>query len=94
LAVFVLDKPKKPLMPCCEGRARPLFPRGRAVVPARHPLTVRLKSRLGGNVWPVRVNIDHGSNTTGVVIIAEEDGKKPAKVLCLLELAGRRGRLG
>jgi hypothetical protein len=96
LAVFVLDKRKKPLMPCCERRARLLFPRGRMVVLARHPLTIRLKCRLGGDVCPVRVNIDPGSKTTGVVIIAEEDGNKPAKVLGLLGLAhrGRRGRLG
>jgi hypothetical protein len=94
LAVFVLDKRKKPLMPCCERRARLLFPRGRVV--ARHPLTIRLKGRHGRDVWPFRVNIDPGSETTGVVIIAEEDGNKPAKVLGLLGFAhrGRRGRLG
>jgi hypothetical protein len=32
LAVFVLDKRRKPLMPCSEKRARLLLTRGRAVV--------------------------------------------------------------
>jgi RRXRR protein len=81
LAVFVLDKRKKPLMPRFEKRAR-LFPtRGRAVVHHRHPLTTRLKGRLGGDLGPVRVRIDHGSKTTGIARITDADGNKPASSL-------------
>jgi hypothetical protein len=96
LSVFVLDKRKKPLMPCCEKRARLLLARGRAVVRPRHPLTIGLKDRVEGDVWPVRVNINPGGKTTGIALLTEEDGKEPAKALHLFELAhpGRRGRLG
>jgi hypothetical protein len=41
LAVFVLDKRKKPPMPCSEKRARLLLTRGRAVVHRRYPFTTR-----------------------------------------------------
>jgi 5-methylcytosine-specific restriction endonuclease McrA len=91
LAVFVLDKRKKPLMPGSGKRARLLLTRGRAVVHPRHRFTIRLKDRVGGDVGPVRVKIDPGSKTMGVALIANEDGNKPAKVLCLFELA-HRGR--
>jgi 5-methylcytosine-specific restriction endonuclease McrA len=57
----------------------------------RYPFTIRLKDRVGGDVQPVRVKIDPGSKTTGIAIITDEDGNKPAKVLCLFEL-GHRGR--
>jgi hypothetical protein len=78
LAVFVLDKRKKALMPCSEKRARLLLTRGRAVVHRRDPFTIRLRDRVGGGVQPVRVKIDPGSKTTGVAIIIEEDGNVPA----------------
>jgi RRXRR protein len=96
LAVFVLDKRKKPLMSCCEKRARLLLTHGRAVVRPRHPLTMGLKDRVEGDVWRVRVNVNPGGTPTGLAILTEEDGNKPAKALHLFELAhpGRRGRLG
>jgi hypothetical protein len=92
LIVFVLDKQRKqPLMPCSEKRARLLLTRGRAVVVRRYPFTIRLKDRVGGEVQPVRVKIDPGSKTTGIAVVTDEDGNKPAKVLCLFELS-HRGR--
>ena len=45
MPVLVLDKHKKPLMPCSEKRARLLLERGRAVVHRRTPFTIRLKDR-------------------------------------------------
>jgi hypothetical protein len=54
MAVFVLDRRKKPLMPCAEKRARLLLERGRAVVHRRYPFTIRLKDRVGGDVQPTR----------------------------------------
>jgi hypothetical protein len=42
MSVFVLDKRKKPLMPCSERRARLLLERGRAVVHRRYPFAIRL----------------------------------------------------
>ena len=44
--VHVLDKHKRPLMPCTEKRARLLLERGRAVVHKMAPFTIRLKDRL------------------------------------------------
>jgi RRXRR protein len=49
LAVFVLDRRKKPLMPCSEKRARLLLTRGRAVVHRRYPFTIRLKDLISFN---------------------------------------------
>ena len=89
--VFVLDKHKKPLMPCTPKRARQMLERGRAVVHKVYPFTIRLKDRVGGEVQPVRVKIDPGSKVSGIALTREEDGNKPAHVLCLIELA-HRGR--
>jgi hypothetical protein len=89
LSVFVLDQRKRPVMPCCEKRARLLLERVRAVVHRRYRFTIRLKDRIGGDVEPLRVKLDAGSRTTGVAVVADEDGNKPARVLCLFELAHR-----
>src|SRR5919198_772571 len=69
MAVFVVDKRKKPLMPCSEKRARLLLERRRAVVHRRHPFTIRLKDRVGGEVQPVRVKLDPGARATGVAVV-------------------------
>lgn len=71
MSVFVLDKNKKPLMPCSEKRARLLLERGRAVVVRMHPFTMRLKDRVGGVMQPVRVKLDPGSKVTGVALVRE-----------------------
>jgi hypothetical protein len=94
LAVFVLDKRKKPPIPYRQKRARPLLARGGVVVQPRHPMTIRLKDGVV-DLWPVRVKIDPGGKTTGIGSVTGVDGNKPAKVLCLFEPArrGRRRRL-
>jgi 5-methylcytosine-specific restriction endonuclease McrA len=75
MAVFVISKNKKPLMPCTEKRARLLLSRGRAVVHRLHPFTIRLKYRIGGELQPLRLKYDPGSKKTGVAIVREaEDG--------------------
>ena len=45
MAVFVLDRHKKPLMPCSEKRARKLLARGRARVHRLMPFSIRLVDR-------------------------------------------------
>jgi hypothetical protein len=55
LPAFVLDKREKPLLPCCQKRARLFLTPGRTVVRPRHPFTMRVKGRVG--VWSVRVKI-------------------------------------
>jgi RRXRR protein len=61
----VVDKRKKPLMPCRGKRARLLPEPGRAVVHQRCPFTIRIKDRVGGEAQAVRVNVDPGSKKTG-----------------------------
>lgn len=77
MAVFVLDKQKKPLMPCSEKRARLLLQRGRAVVVRLAPFTIRLKDRVGGETQPVRVKLDPGSKTTGIAVVREQETINP-----------------
>jgi len=73
MAVFVLDKCKKPLMPTSEKRARLLLQRGRAVVIKMYPFTIRLKDREGGEVQPIRIKIDPGSRATGIAVVKEKE---------------------
>src|SRR5437763_8278471 len=87
MSVFVVDKRKKPLMPCSERRARLLLERGRAVVHRRYPFTIRLKDRVGGAVQDVRLKVDPGARTTGIALVREaSDGQH---VLHLAEIAHR-----
>ncbi|WP_311944395.1 RNA-guided endonuclease IscB [Halomonas piscis] len=87
MAVFVLDKQKRPLMPCSEKRARLLRERGRAVVHKRYPFTIRLKDRVEGDTQPLRLGIDPGSKTTGLALVRED--AEDRHVLCLFELVHR-----
>jgi len=72
--VFVLDKKKRPLMPCTEKRARLLLKRGRAVIHRLHPFTIRLKDRLleESALQPVGLKFDPGSKVTGVAVVRRE----------------------
>lgn len=72
--VFVLDRRKRPLMPCSEKRARLLLQRGRAVVHRLHPFTIRLKDRLleESRLQPVGLKLDPGSKVTGVAVVRRE----------------------
>jgi 5-methylcytosine-specific restriction endonuclease McrA len=87
--VFVLDRNKKPLMPCSEKRARLLLERGRARVHRLHPFTIRLVDRKveDSAVQPVRLKVDPGSKTTGIALVREKGGEQ--HVLWLGELAHR-----
>jgi 5-methylcytosine-specific restriction endonuclease McrA len=99
MAVFVLDKRKKPLMPCSEKRARILLERGRARVHRMVPFTIRLVDRLQENsvLQDVRIGIDPGSKTTGIALtreketVEEDTGEiiRTRIVLMLLELKHR-----
>lgn len=96
MSVFVLDKHKKPLMPCTEKRARLLLTRKHAVVHRMVPFTIRLKNRTVENskIQPLRIKLDPGSKTTGMAILREElEGKKgnQATVIWLGELNHKSG---
>ena len=74
MSVFVLDRRKRPLMPCSERRARLLLHRKRAVVHRVWPFTIRLKdrSREASQVQPVALKLDPGSKTTGMALVRVE----------------------
>ena len=73
--VFVLDKHKKPLMPCTPKKARLLLSRGRAVVHRRYPFIIRLKDRRIEElvVQPLVLKIDPGSKTSGMAVARVEE---------------------
>lgn len=99
MSVFVLDKRKKPLMPCSEKRARLLLLRGRARVHHMCPFTIRLTDRVmeQSSVQPVRIKLDPGSKITGIALARESETVSPAtgeirreaSVLSLMELQHR-----
>ncbi|MGB0386207.1 MAG: RNA-guided endonuclease IscB [Ardenticatenaceae bacterium] len=70
--VFVLDKNKKPLMPCRPARARRLLSRGRAAVYRLNPFTIIIKDRTSETcvLQKVSVKFDPGSRTTGLALVA------------------------
>ena len=99
MAVFVLDKRGKPLMPCTEKRARLLLARGRARVHRVLPMVVRLVDREAGDCQqqPLRIKLDPGSKTTGMALVRTHETIDPATgevqrtefVLNLFELVHR-----
>ncbi|MDQ3060156.1 MAG: RNA-guided endonuclease IscB [Pseudomonadota bacterium] len=90
MAVFVLDRSGRPLMPCTEKRARLLLERGRARVHKVMPFTIRLVDRLAQDsaFQALRVKLDPGSKTTGIALVREAEGGAVA-VLNLFELMHR-----
>jgi 5-methylcytosine-specific restriction endonuclease McrA len=97
---MVLDKSKRPLMPCTPKRARKLLAAGRARVHRLFPFCIRLVDRSikQSIVQPLRLSLDPGSKTTGLAIsrVAEhtdDDGvvEPVLHIAYLLDLA-HRGR--
>ena len=101
MAVFVLDKHQKPLMPCSEKRARKLLDRGRARVHRLMPFSIRLVDRCVNDsvLQPLKIKLDPGSKTTGMALVRESETvdeetgevRTTVHVLSLFELC-HRGR--
>lgn len=100
MSVFVLDKRKRPLMPCSEKRARKLLESGRARVHKAYPFAIRLIDRLKEEsvLQPMRLSLDPGSKTTGLAlcrmqtVVEQETGEITAPVMhisFLMELVHR-----
>lgn len=91
MAVFVLDRRGRPLMPCTEKRARLMLERQRARVHRVMPFVIRLTDRLReeSTLQPVRIKIEPGSKITGLALVRED--RKVTTVLNLFELV-HRGR--
>ena len=101
MAVFVLDRQGKALMPCSEKRARLLLERGRARIHRLVPFVIRLVDRQQASctLQPLRIKLDPGSKTTGLALVhdietvdtATGEVCREAAVLNLFELL-LRGR--
>ena len=92
MKVFVLDRHKKPLMPCTPRRARKLMESGRARVHKRFPFTIRLTDRTleESAVQDVELRIDPGSRHTGFAVVRkDEDGEDHVLHLSQLEHRGQ-----
>jgi 5-methylcytosine-specific restriction endonuclease McrA len=102
MAVFVLDRRRKPLMPCSERRARVLLDRDRARVHRVQPFTIRLVDRCQEDsvLQKVAVKLDPGSKVTGIAVVRESEppdavageGRKEV-VLRLIELEHRGAQI-
>ena len=103
MTVFVLDRYKKPLMPCSEKRARLLLTRGRARVHRLIPFTIRLIDRAvaQSELQPLELKIDPGSKTSGLALVRNSDTVNAetgeitatAHVLSLFELIHRGAQI-
>ena len=101
MAVLVLDKTGKALMPCSEKRARLLLARGRARVHRIAPFVIRLTDRRAASCafQPLRIKLDPGSKATGLALVRDTEHLDRATgeltrgvaVLSLFELV-HRGR--
>ena len=101
MVVLVLDRHKKPLMPCSAKHARKLLAAGRARVHRLFPFAIRLIDRMVGRstLQPVVVKLDPGSKTSGIALVRQSETldahtgeiQSCAHVLCLFELM-HRGR--
>lgn len=67
--VLVLDTHRRPLNPVHPGRARVLLSAGQAAVFRRYPFTIILNHEVSEPVEPLRLKIDPGSKTTGMVLV-------------------------
>lgn len=90
MAVFVLDRSGRPLMPCTEKRARLLLERGRARVHKVMPFTIRVVDLEAEDCecQALRVKLDPGSKTTGMALV-RETGQNGVAVINLFELVHR-----
>ncbi len=89
MAVFVLDKRGKSLMPCSEKRARQMLERGRSRVHRCKPFVIRLIDRRQEEsvLQPLRIKLDPGSKATGLALVREDSDRH--HVLFLAELHHR-----
>ena len=93
MAVFVLDKNQKPLMPCSEKRARQLLGQKRARIHRMRPFTIRLVDRKVEDsiVQPIKLKIDPGSKGTGMALVRVNEVRQT--VLAIIELKHRGGEI-
>lgn len=76
MAVFVLARRGKALMPCSEKWARLLRERGRTCVYRVLPSVIRLTDRSADTCafQPLQIKLDPGSKVSGMALVREFDG--------------------
>jgi 5-methylcytosine-specific restriction endonuclease McrA len=67
--VLVVDKNRKPLMPCLPARARELLKQGKAMILRRYPFTIILRERQGGDIQALQMKLDPGATNTGIALV-------------------------
>ena len=77
-------------MPCHPARARVLLRKGKAAVFLRYPFTIILKDKIGGQTQPISLNVDPGSKTTGIALVAEFKRGLVSMVAINIEHRGQR----
>lgn len=89
MAVYVLDRTGRPLMPCSEKRARLLLERDRARVHRQVPFVIRLVDRrqAPSRLQPLALKLDPGSRVTGLALVCQQGQR--VSVLTLLGLIHR-----
>ena len=90
--VAVYSSDAQPLMPTHPARARKLLAQGRAVPHhVRDMFGIRLLDRTHAesSVQDVAVNIDPGSQTTGIAVVTDNDEDGQRTVLAALEIKHR-----
>ncbi|NGX33215.1 MAG: hypothetical protein K1060chlam4_01276 [Candidatus Anoxychlamydiales bacterium] len=70
MLVFVLNKLKKPLMPCSSAKARGLLKKGLAKVISKKPFTIKLLFGSSGYKQKIIAGMDTGSKIIGIAAIA------------------------
>lgn len=74
--VFVIDTEKRPLNPIHRAQARQLLRNKKAAVFRRFPFTLIFKeSRPNSPVSPLRLKLDPGAKTTGIVLVDDFTGE-------------------
>jgi 5-methylcytosine-specific restriction endonuclease McrA len=80
MRAFVLDKDKKPIMPCHCARARMLLRDDKAKIYLRYPFTIILTYDMDADLQPLEAKIDPGSKVSGVALVLQ--GTRGPKVIC------------
>jgi 5-methylcytosine-specific restriction endonuclease McrA len=88
LKVFVLDTNKRQLEPVHPAEARLLLREQKAAVFRKYPFTIILKEESRQQPEPLRLKIDPGSRTTGIVLL-----KDSGEIVFAMELAHRGLRI-
>lgn len=70
MLAFVLNKHKKPLMPCSSAKARRLLKNGLAKVTQNKPFTIKLLFSSSGHKQEVIAGMDTGSKKIGVAAVS------------------------